>query len=92
VKAFNISGIAGDTSSDTDVQTDYLNNSVYGRPDLNTTTLIDVSGLTNLPSGASVVLFEYYTLNQNLASSSEFINMHDFMIYTATPSTVGKNI
>jgi hypothetical protein len=59
VKEFNISGIAGDTSSDTDVQTDYLNNTVEGGPDLNTTTVIDVSGLTNLPSGASVVLFEY---------------------------------
>ena len=92
VKAFNTSRIAGDTSSDTDVQTDYLNNTVDRRPDSNTTTVIDVSGLTNLPSGASVVLFGYYTLNQNLASSPEFINMHDFMIYTATPSTAGQNI
>ena len=30
VKVFNISGIPGDTSSDTDVQTDYLNNTVDG--------------------------------------------------------------
>ena len=33
VKVFKISGIAGDTSSDTDVQTDYLNNTVDGQPD-----------------------------------------------------------
>jgi len=90
VKAFNISGIDGDVNSGgVDISSLPLGNPNYiDNIDLSVVTVIDVSGLTNLPSRASVVLFAY----ANTDHGPEFINMHDFMIYTATPSTAGQNI
>jgi len=90
VKAFNISGIGGDVNSGgVDISSLPLGNPNYiDNIDLSVVTVIDVSGLTNLPSGASVVLFAY----ANTDHGPEFINMHDLMIYIEIPSTAGQNI
>ena len=84
--AFNIEGIGGNIHPGGNT----VANSGF---DSNQLTLIDVSQLTNIPSNASVVLFGYNRLNvSNPAIISEVINMHNFAILTATPSTSGQNL
>jgi hypothetical protein len=82
----NITGSGGDILT---------GGSMVGTVNFNTNqmTIIDVSQLTNLPTNASVVLFGYNTLNVPSGTTiSEVINLHDFAILTATPSTSGQNI
>jgi hypothetical protein len=69
--------------------------SIVGAVNFNTNqmTIIDVSQLTNLPTDASVVLFGYNRLNvPSETIISETINLHDFAILTAIPSSSGQNI
>jgi len=88
VLSFNISGVAGDINSGGTGINNEIN--VW---DNNTTTIIDVSGLSNLPSNASVVLFGYNRMNLPSGTTvSEIINMHDFVIFTAQPTASGENI
>jgi len=88
VLSFNISGVAGDINSGGTGINNEIN--VWNN---NTTTIIDVSGLSNLPSNASVVLFGYNRMNLPSGTVvSEIINMHDFVIFTAQPTASGENI
>jgi len=88
VLSFNISGVAGDINSGGTGINNEIN--VWNN---NTTTIIDVSSLSNLPSNASVVLFGYNRMNLPSGTIvSEIINMHDFVIFTAQPTASGENI
>ena len=86
VSMLNITGSGGDINT---------GGSMSGAVNFNTDqmTIIDVSQLTNIPSDASVVLFGYNRLNlPSGVTVSEVINLHDFGILTATPSSSGQNI
>jgi len=88
VLSFNISGVAGDINSGGEGVNNNIN--IWNN---NTTTIIDVSGLNNLPSNASVVLFGYNRMNLPSGTTvSEIINMHNFVIFTAQPTASGQNI
>jgi len=86
VPMLNITGSGGNINT---------GGSIVGAVNFNTNqmTIIDVSQLTNIPSDASVVLFGYNRLNlPSGVTVSEIINLHDFAILTATPSSSGQNI
>jgi hypothetical protein len=83
--SFNLSGIGGLISSGGTTQS-----SLSLDYDVSQLSIIDVSQVSNLPSGASVVLFAWdKSVN---TGATGIVNMHDFAIFQAVPASSGDNI